>query len=368
MQNLVLYRKYRPKTFSEVVGQQAIVQTLTNAIGRNIIGHGYLFAGFHGCGKTSMARLLAKALNCQNRKEGEYEPCNQCASCVEINQGNAVDLIEIDAASNRGIDEIRELKEGIRFKPVKSKYKVFIIDEAHQLTKEAANALLKTLEEPPSHAIFILATTELRKMIPTIQSRCQQFIFRKLKLDEIINRLKYILNEEKIKFEEPALRLIALKASGSLRDAETLLDQVVSFSSPKEALKLQTVQAILGVADKKAVLQFLQYLINKDAKSAFELLDELRFSAVDLREFVKDVLEYLREILFCKISPDYQSDLLLSLTNEEIERLKELTAGFSEQQLKDIIERFLDAENKMKYTSFVQLPLELAVVDICFGK
>lgn len=366
MQNLVLYRKYRPKLFSEVVGQEPVIQTLTNAIARNMIGHGYLFSGFHGCGKTSVARLFAKAINCQNRKDGEFEPCNKCDSCLEINQGSAIDLIEIDAASNRGIDEIRELKEGIRFRPAKSKYKVFIIDESHQLTKEAANALLKTLEEPPSHAVFVLATTELHKMIPTILSRCQQFSFRKLKLPEIIQRLEYILKQEKIKFEKEAVELIALKASGSIRDAETLLDEVVSFSSDGGVLKIEIVQAILGSADKKAVFQFLDFLQAKNAKGAFELLTELRFSAVDLREFAKDLLEYLREALFLKISPTYQSDLTLALSKEEKEKLDEIAKSFSETELKIIIERFLEAENKMKYASIIQLPLELAVIDVCF--
>ncbi len=354
--------------FSEVVGQEPVIQTLINAIARNMIGHGYLFSGFHGCGKTSVARLFAKAINCQSRKDGEFEPCNKCDSCLEINQGSAIDLIEIDAASNRGIDEIRELKEGIRFRPAKSKYKVFIIDESHQLTKEAANALLKTLEEPPSHAVFVLATTELHKMIPTILSRCQQFSFRKLKLPEIIQRLEYILKQEKIKFEKPAVELIALKAGGSIRDAETLLDEVVSFSSDGGVLKIEIVQAILGTADKKAVFQLLDFLQAKNAKAAFELLTELRFSAVDLREFAKDLLEYLREALFLKISPTYQSDLILALAKEEKEKLDEIAKAFSETELKTIIEKFLEAENKMKYTSIIQLPLELAVIDVCFGE
>jgi len=365
-QNLVLYRKYRPKLFSEVVGQEAVIQTLTNAISRNMISHGYLFSGFHGCGKTSVARLFAKAINCQSRKDGEAEPCNKCNSCLEINNGTAIDLIEIDAASNRGIDEIRELKEGIRFRPAKSKYKVFILDEAHQLSKDAANALLKTLEEPPAHAIFILATTELHKMISTILSRCQQFSFRKLKMPEIVKRLEYILSQEKIKFEKEAVELIALKSSGSIRDAETLLDETVSFSGAGQILKKETVAAILGTADKKAVFQFLEFLQAKNAKAAFELLTELRFSAVDLREFAKDLLEYLREALFLKIDPNLESPIILSLTKEEKEKLAEIAKSFSEADLKAIIEKFMEAENKMKYASILQLPLELAVVDICF--
>jgi len=364
--NLVFYRKYRPKTFNEVAGQEAVIQTLTNSISRNLIGHGYLFSGAHGCGKTTVARLFAKAINCQNRKNNEFEPCNQCDSCLEINHGNSIDLIEIDAASNRGIDEIRELKEGIRFSPTKSKYKVFIVDEAHQLTKEAANALLKTLEEPPSHAVFILATTELHKMIATIVSRCQQFTFKKLKLPELVSRLEYILKQEKIKFEKKALELIATKASGSVRDAEKLLDQAVSFTESGGALKTETLQVILGTADKTAIFIFLEFLQTQKANLAFNLMSEMRFSGVDLKEFAKDLLEYLQEALFLKIEPTLESDFLLGLTKEEKERLLALAKNYTEQELKFIIEKFMEAENKMKYASIIQLPLELAVVDVCF--
>ena len=205
MANLVLYRKYRPKTFAEVVGQEHVVQTLTNAISSGTTSHAYLFSGPRGSGKTTLARLLAKAVNCEKRQG--FEPCNKCLSCVEINEARAIDLIEIDAASNRGIDEIRELKSGIKFAPTRSKYKVFIIDESHQLSKDAANALLKILEEPPSHAIFVLATTEIHKMIPTIISRCQRFDFRKLTLPEIIKKLELIIKSEKARAEKSALEL-----------------------------------------------------------------------------------------------------------------------------------------------------------------
>ncbi|MDO8524077.1 MAG: DNA polymerase III subunit gamma/tau [bacterium] len=364
--SLVLYRKYRPKSFSEVAGQEPVIQTLTNAISRNMIAHGYLFSGFHGCGKTTVARLFAKSINCQNRKDGEFEPCNKCDSCLEINHGNSIDLIEIDAASNRGIDEMRELKEGIRFNPVKSKYKVFIIDECHQLSKDAANALLKTLEEPPSHAIFIFATTELHKMIPTILSRCQQFSFKKLNLTGLVERLEYILKQEKIKYEKSALELIALKASGSVRDAEKLLDQAVSFTDKDGVLKTEILQAILGTADKSAIFNFLDFLQTKNAKAIFELLTELRFSGVDLKEFAKDLIEYLREALFLKIDAAEESALILSLTKEEKENLLSFSGKYTEQDLKVIIDLFMTAENKMKYASILQLPLELAVVDVCY--
>lgn len=365
MANLVLYRKYRPKTFGEVIGQEHIVKTLTNGLSRNIISHGYLFAGPHGTGKTTLARLLAKSLNCQNRKPGQFEPCNQCDSCLEINQGNALDLIEIDAASNRGIDEIRELKDGVRFSPAKSKYKVFIIDESHQLTKEAANALLKTLEEPPGHALFVLATTEIHKMLPTIISRCQRFDFRKLTVPEITKRLEGILKQEKIPYTKEALSLIALQATGAVRDAESLLDEAISFAGENKEISQETIQALLGLANKPALLKFLSFLVQKKAKEAIEFLNEMVFAGIDLKEFTKSVLEYLRQIFLLKIDVQDKSPLFLSQSPEEKSQLLAFANTLTEQELKQAIEAVGEAENKMKQASIVQLPLELAVVDIC---
>lgn len=367
MPNLVLYRKYRPKTFAEVVGQEHIVKTLTNALKMGLVSHAYLFTGPRGTGKTTIARLLAKSLNCENRKKEEAEPCCKCDSCLEINQGNAIDLIEIDAASNRGIDEIRDLKDGIRFLPAKSQYKVFIIDESHQLTKEAANALLKTLEEPPSHAVFILATTEFVKMIPTIVSRCQTFAFRKLQLPEIVDRLVKILKQEGIKYEESALGLIALSSSGALRDAETLLDQAVSLVGQDGSIEKKEIQELLGMADNYLVFNFLRFLGKKQAKEGIEFLNEIVYQSVDLREFAKSVLHFLRELLFLKINAQLESPLLLSLTKEEKAELLQIADLFELGELKKVIDIFSQAETQMKYASILQLPLELAVVDICQG-
>ncbi|PIU14594.1 hypothetical protein COT20_02635 [bacterium (Candidatus Gribaldobacteria) CG08_land_8_20_14_0_20_39_15] len=362
---MVLYRKYRPKTFAEVVGQEHVVKTITNAIKDNMVSHGYLFAGPHGCGKTSLARLLAKALNCQQRKDGQFEPCNQCDSCLEINRGNAIDLIEIDAATYTGVDNIRELQDGIRFLPAKSKYKVFIIDECHQLSKGAASALLKTLEEPPRHVVFILATTESHKMIPTILSRCQCFYFRKLQMPEIIARLESILKQEKIAFSPEVLTLIAAQAAGALRDAESLLDEVVSFTGQDGKIDLQEVRVLLGLSDSRAVFQFLEFLADKKVKEAFEFINDLMFKAVDLREFAKSVIQFLREILLLKIDLAFQSSLVLSLTSEEKKQLLGIAAVFTEPQVKLMLEKFMEAENKTKYATILQLPLELAIVEIC---
>lgn len=360
MSNLVFYRRYRPKTFSEVVGQEHVIQTLINAIGSDRISHAYLFCGPRGSGKTTVARLLAKAINCENPKK--YEPCNQCLSCKEINQSKAMDLIEIDAASNRGIDEIRNLRDGIAFVPTKSKYKVFILDEAHQLSKDAANALLKTLEEPPSHAIFILATTEPQKMIPTIVSRCQRFDFRRLKTKEINDKLNKILKEEKIEFEEEAVQLISQAAYGSIRDAESLLDQAISFAGTQKILEKEIVEKILGIVDKKIIFQFLDYLFKKQTKEAIAFLEEIVFKGIDLQEFAKSLIQYLREILLLKISPEFEISLLLD--KEEKMELKKLAFNLSEEEIKNFIKKFIEAETKIKFASIPQLPLELAIIEL----
>ncbi|MBU2578984.1 DNA polymerase III subunit gamma/tau [Patescibacteria group bacterium] len=373
MTNLVLYRKYRPKTFGDVMGQEHVIRVLTNALLANKVSHAYLFTGPRGTGKTSMARLLAKAVNCENlqtmphsgtncKLQTNYEPCNQCSSCREINQGKAIDLIEIDAASNRGIDEMRELREGIKFVPVKSKYKVFVIDECHQLTKEAANALLKTLEEPPMHAIFILATTEPQKMIATIISRCQRFDFCRLKAKEIFETLEKILKQEKIDFEPQALNLIALSSCGSLRDAETLLDQAISFSGAESLVKKEIVEKILGITDNEIIFKFLNYVFQKQTKSAVEFLEEIIYKGIDLQEFAKTLIIYLRGLLLLKISPGFQDTLIL-LSEEEKEKFNELAKNLSEKELKDLLEKIMAAETKMKYSSLPQLLLELAIIE-----
>ena len=364
--SLVLYRKYRPQRFAEIIGQEHVVQTLSNAIASNMISHAYIFSGPRGSGKTSIARLLAKAVNCRNRKDGQFEPCNQCSSCLEIMQGRSLDLIEIDAASHRGIDEIRELRDGIRFSPVKEKYKVFILDEAHQLTKEAVNALLKTLEEPPSHAMFILATTEIHKMIPTIISRCQRFDFRKLTLPEIVKRLEIISKKEGAKIEKPALEIIALNSGGSIRDAESLLDQALTFAGTlgREGLiKTEDLKNLLGLTDTNLISQFVDYISEKNAKEAVKFLEETLERGCDPQEFARALIRYLRQAMLLKINPSAMNPVILGLTKEEQAKIQNQAERFSPQELQQALNLFLEAENKMRYSSIPQLPLELAIVD-----
>src|SRR3989344_1256513 len=265
-EHVVLYRKYRPQTFADVVGQSHVVTTLKNALTQNRVAHAYLFIGPRGTGKTTVARLLAKTLNCTGRKSTDPEPCNKCENCLEVLQGRALDLLEIDAASNRGIDEIRALRESVQFHPTKGGYKVYLIDEAHMLTKDAANAFLKTLEEPPPHVVFILATTESQKLLPTIISRTQRFDFRRLSLGEIEGRLEYLVKEEKLKAEKEALRTIAMEADGSIRDAESLLGQIIALGGT--SITLETVEKLLGLFSHSRIKEFVDRMLEKDMQEA----------------------------------------------------------------------------------------------------
>jgi DNA polymerase-3 subunit gamma/tau len=367
MNNLALYRKYRPRAFSEVVGQENVVKTLTNAVAVGFFSHAYLFSGPRGSGKTTIARLLAKALNCRSRRESQFEPCGKCSSCLEIQEGNSFDLIEIDAASHRGIDEIRELKEGIKFSPAKEKYKIFIIDEAHQLTKEAANALLKTLEEPPSYAVFILATTEAHKMIPTIVSRCQRFDFKRLTLPEIIRKLEVVAKGEKKKIEKAALELIAFNSGGSIRDAESLLDQVFTFSGildKEEIIKAEDVKTLLGLTDINLIGRFVDLICEKDLPGMLKLLNEALDSGHDPQEFAKTLNRYLRQALLLKINPKTANPTIDGLTEEQKKKILIQAGKLGLEEIQRSLNLFLEAENKIKHSSIPQLPLELAAVEL----
>ncbi|MAF20824.1 MAG: hypothetical protein CMI55_04035 [Parcubacteria group bacterium] len=360
-EQLVLYRKYRPQSFSEIIGQEHIIQTLTNALAMNRIAHAYLFTGPRGTGKTTIARLLAKAVNCQDSKKAE--PCNKCPACQEISQGKSLDLIEIDAASNRGIDEMRELRDGIKFSPTNLKYKVFVIDECHQLTKEAFNALLKTLEEPPAHAIFILATTEIHKVPQTIISRCQRFDFHKLPLDKIVERLSWIAKQEKVTIEKPALELIALNADGAVRDGESLLGQVMAMEDKQ--ITLEEVQTILGVTDIRAVQSLIDFMIEKDNGQAIGHINQISAQGYDLIQFTKSSINYLRKILILKVDPDLDKLVAAELTKEQKEVIIKQGQKLDQSDLIKMIHAFVQAGNEIKLADFPQLPLELAVVECC---
>ncbi|MDA1337673.1 MAG: DNA polymerase III subunit gamma/tau [bacterium] len=365
MPNLALYRKYRPQSFSEVIGQDHVVQTLRNAVEGNLLSHAYLFSGPRGSGKTTLARILAKAVNCKSPKKGE--PDNTCDYCLEIGQGRALDFVEIDAASNRGIDEIRDLKEGIRFAPARLKYKVFVIDEAHQLTKEASNALLKTLEEPPSHAIFILATTEANRMISTIVSRCQRFDFRKLSIKEIVGRLKSVAEKEKAKIDNMALEILAAHAGGSFRDAESLLDRVLTFHQDGNTIGVVELQELLGIVDINILASLVDLLLEKKTAEAVNFLNTNLEKGMDPQEFAKNLVEYLRRILILKFNDEITNIIAPGFTKEQQEKLGEQTKSIEGKFLTTALKLFMEAERDMKYADIVQLPLELAIVESCMG-
>lgn len=372
MENLVLYRKYRPQKFADIAGQEHVTTTIANEIKDGHVAHAYLFSGPRGCGKTTTARIIAKALNCLNRKPDEAEPCNQCANCVEIQSGRAIDLIEIDAASHRGIDDIRELREGIKFAPTKLKYKVFIIDECHQLSKDAANALLKTLEEPPAHAIFVLATTELHKILPTIMSRCQRFEFHKLNLPKLTARLQKLADLEGVKIEKAALELVALAAGGSVRDSESLLGQALVFAehgNKKSQIKADDIREVLGMTEVKAVGDLAEMVAKNDASGAVHYLNEVVEDGYDTAEYAKNTVGYFRQALILSIMGAAKakngSSLVVGLTDEEFGRVRLLADQMGTQKIKLILEIFLAAQEKIRYSPIPQLPLELAIVEAC---
>ena len=337
METVSLYRKYRPHNFDNLVGQDFIKDTLVNALKNNRVSHGYLFSGPRGTGKTSAARLLAKALNCTNLQDG-FEPCNECEFCKDINSGRLIDLIEIDTASNRGIDEVRDLKEKIGFAPTRGKYKIYIVDEVHMMTKEAFNALLKTLEEPPSHVYFILATTEIHKIPETIISRCQRFDFKRINKKALMTRLSYIAQKEGISAHDEALELISRYVNGGLRDAIGLLEQLTI----DKKIDLEHVREILGLSSGNLLEALFTALMSNDVKSALNIVNELHTQGSDLKQFSSEFINLLREQMLEHISED------------EIDKANRLIA---------MIE-ILEEAKTMQESDIPQLPLEIAVVKI----
>ncbi len=360
-----LYRKYRPKKLEDILGQETNVQILRNAAKAGHIGQAYIFYGPRGTGKTSTARLLAKLLNCEKRRtDPEFaklgEPCNECTSCREIDAQNSFDVIEIDAASNRGIDEIRNLKENIRTAPASGGSKVYIIDEAHMLTGAAWNALLKTLEEPPKHAAIVLATTEYEKLPPTITSRAQRFIFKKISKAAIVGKLAAEAKAEKIKIEEPALELIAAIAEGSFRDAESLLDQIASLGG---TITLADVERITGRTGLGKVAEFADIIIRRDLPAALGALGMLNDEGGNPVQFAKDLIHYLRKVISLKLNPDLENIFERELTKDEVSVVKKLGTGADIAFLVTIEKSFLRAYSEMRYSPFAATPLEIALVE-----
>ncbi len=351
----VFYRKYRPQTFAEVVGQQAIVQTLKNQVANNQLAHAYVFTGSRGVGKTSVARILAKAVNCEKVKNGE--PCGKCPTCKQIEQGSFLDLVEIDAASNTGVDNIRDLIEHVKFSPSSGTYKVFIIDEVHMLSKGAFNALLKTLEEPPRHALFILATTEIGKVPATIISRTQRFDFKRLSTQDLVKHLAYVLKQEKLSLAPEIVELIAQHAEGGGRDALSLLEKVMSLGS---AVSVPDAQALLGVTDMASCERLLELIQEGQSQDLPEFILGLSERGADLPLFTKDFLEYLRKALVLKMSP--QAELVMGDSTHR-PRLEELVGRFTVQDLIFIIRLFLRAYKDMADSPSADIPLLLAAAE-----
>lgn len=365
---MALYRKYRPKKLSDIIGQDINVAILKNAAISDRLSHAYLFHGERGSGKTSIARILAKIANCENRHQDpefkkQGEPCNSCPACLAIDAGRAIDLVEIDAASNRGIDEIRNLQESVRLSPSSFRYKTFIIDEVHMLTAPAWNALLKTLEEPPAHALFILATTEIEKVPATIKSRAQKFLFKKLKKDLIVNKLASIASSENLSIDNSVLELLAGQAGGSMRDAETMLDKVVSFLGPEEKITLEKAENIIGKVGLEKLNLLISFLFKKEIENSLEFLNALKNENCDLVGFNKDLIDYLAKILSLKVNPKMETAFRDIFSENELNKMKELASLTEVEKQIELIKLLISAERDMRYSPFAWIPFEVALVE-----
>lgn len=356
MAYVALYRKWRPQGFDSLVGQEAVRTALTNALETGRIAHAYLFAGPRGTGKTSTAKILAKAVNCEHGPTPN--PCNKCQNCVRINDGTSMDVFEIDAASNRGIDEIRDLREKVAFAPVNGRYKVYIIDEVHMLTTEAFNALLKTLEEPPPHVIFILATTEPHKIPATIHSRCQRFDFKRVTDSDIVKRLREVADGSGIAADDDALQLIAVQADGGMRDALSLLDQCGVMA---ERVSAETVRSVLGIVGREALRELVKAVGEGNVPKALELLEALLAGGKDVKQIITELAEYLRAVLLYKASPDYR-EIYLTDTKEAIAAMEGL---FSTDRLMAAQERLHQCMLELRQSVRGRIAAEMCLFDLC---
>ena len=353
-----LYRVYRPKNFEDVVGQEHIVKTLKNQIKNNNIGHAYLFSGTRGTGKTSTAKIFARAVNCLNSIN--EEPCNECDICKDTLNDNIMDIVEIDAASNNSVDDIRELRESVKYTPSKAKYKVYIIDEVHMLSQGAFNALLKTLEEPPSYVIFILATTEPHKIPATILSRCQRFDFKRVSSKDIANRMAYICKRENIEAEDKALSLIARNSQGALRDALSILDQCMSFGNDK--IEYDDVIELLGTVNIDELFELSQAIIDENTKKSLQILNEFIVWGKDIRNLINDLIDHFRNIMVCKVSKDLEE--IISLPEESIDRLKEQAKNIEINDLIRILNILSETQDSMKSSSNTRILAEVTIMKI----
>lgn len=360
MSYTALYRKFRPDNFDDVKGQDHIVTTLTNQIKHNRIGHAYLFCGTRGTGKTTVAKILAKAVNCEHPVNGS--PCNECAMCKAIQAGTAMNVIEIDAASNNGVDNIREIREEVSYRPTEGNYKVYIIDEVHMLSTGAFNALLKTLEEPPSYVMFILATTEAHKIPITILSRCQRYDFHRITIDTIAARLDELLKLEGVEAEEKAVRYVAKAGDGSMRDALSLLDQCIAFYLG-QTLTYDKVLDVLGAVDTEVFSKLLRKVIQGDVTSSIHILEELIVGGRELSQFVGDFTWYLRNLLLVKTSENPEE--AIDVSSENMKLLKEESTMLEVETLMRYIRIFSDLSNQIRYATQKRVLVEIALIKLC---
>lgn len=354
-----LYREWRPRIFDDVVGQKHITVTLKNQIKNSRIAHAYLFSGTRGTGKTSTAKILAKAVNCTDLRDGE--PCNECDMCKKINSGISIDVIEMDAASKRRLEDIKDVIENVKYPPQEGKYKVYIMDEVHMLTAEAVNAFLKTLEEPPSNVIFILATTDPQKLPVTILSRCQKFDFRRIKSSDIFSRMMDIVKEQGVFADDRSLNLIARMSDGAMRDALSILDQAISMGGGK--VEYESVVSMLGLVTNENMIKLADSIIDKNVEESMKVIDDIVLSGKDIYNFIKDMITHLRNLLMVKVSKEPEE--ILDMSEENIELLKEQSKKIKSEEIMRNIRILQDAEEQSKWTKQSRIYLELAVIKMC---
>ena len=359
MSYTALYRKYRSQNFDEIVGQKHIITSLTNQIKNNQVGHAYLFTGTRGTGKTSIAKIFAKAINCPHSHNGN--PCNKCEICESITSGSNVDILEIDAASNNRVDEIRELREKVKYPPVTCKYKVYIIDEVHMLTDSAFNALLKTLEEPPAYVVFILATTEVQKLPATILSRCLRFDFKLLTDEELEKHLKYVFEDSGIKYEKEALTLLAKLGNGSVRDTLSIADMCVAYSN-KNVTYSSVIEAV-GMTDRQTLKLISECLLAGDQGRLLSAINEVACAGKNLTQLAKDLVGYIRDILIVKTCKDYKD--ILKLSSDNISDLEALSKIATSEKLIEILTKLSSLDNDFRYSTSPRNLLEITLVSLC---